>query len=275
MSNDNILSDQDLQRIESANRETLGDTVIEPRVMRVGKIMPDGTIQVPVPNPEKPGLVWVRPQAPGSEPIPAVWVGEALRENRFVNVKWRGSQAYVDGFAIEDGEYMAFTTERPQTETDLSQFNVLLLRPSAPASMVAIVTAAPVTLNNVAYAIPNLLTKDFTADIPTVGLARYIMLEVNPVTNALTYTNGSAFSDGIGTIDGWADYAPKNLTGNHILIGWIRLYYGMAGIIETDIYAGQELISKNTSLDPETVFASVLFAEGKPVYAGSRFVLIG
>src|SRR5690349_16187797 len=111
-----ILTSDDLARIEDARRATLGDSIALPKVFRVGKIMPDGSLLVPVEMPEIPGQIWVRPQVPNSEAIPAVWTGEPIDEDSYVNIIWRGTTAIVDGFAPENAEFMRGVRNRPQAQ---------------------------------------------------------------------------------------------------------------------------------------------------------------
>jgi hypothetical protein len=219
---------------------------------RVGKILSDGRIQVPAPIAEVgvPGMVWVRPVASNEigDAIPATYSGDALQPNALVDtLPYKGGLKII-GYAPENAERSGGVVTRQQTPISISQLDYGLLRPLNPPSMRTLVSGANYVLDGTSYLVPNIVSKDFTADIP-VSDAVGIMIELDPTTNALTYTSSSAFAIDLNLAEAFADYLTKSVNGARFLVGYVKLYTGVdvTGITRNDILNSPEVLNKSSA----------------------------
>jgi len=249
-----ILNESDLQEMYVAARDTWSTHIETAKTYRVGRVLTDGTVQVYVPNPEIPGMVWVRPYTSNSldgEAIPALNVSltsEEIVPNCFVSVKPSAKGLTIVGRAPEDALYREGVPVRPQRPINISQFDVGLLRPMYPVVMRCIVSEAAYTLGNLRYLVLNRDTKDFTADIPvTVGLAVGILVEIDPATGTLYYTTGTTFNTNLTLKDVFNVNLIKTVQPGRFASGWVKLYNGMTAITINEVLAAQEVLAKSGS----------------------------
>lgn len=251
-----ILTEADRARIEEGRTATLGDDLRKPEIYRVGRIKPDGTIET---YPEgTTGEVYVRRLGDGvGEAIPALYDGQPIDANAFVEVDFYRRRLRILRYAPENAIRREGVPFRPQTPIDISQFNYGLLRPSSPPSMSAVITGAIRNLNGEIYQTGNTPTKDFTPDIP-VADAVGVMIELDPTTGGLTYTLSTAFSPDL-SLEAAFSFLPSSVSATRFLCGYVKLYAGQTTITQADTLPAQEIISKAGGGDP---FAKAVYAPG-------------
>lgn len=257
MAEQKILSDADLARAREARLATLGDDLRKPEVWRVGRVNADGTITVPVENPEVPGMVYVRRQGDNvGSAVHALWKGEPIDANAFVEVKpYKGFLRIVD-IAPENANRRAGIPLRPQAPISLSQFDYGLLRPTNPPSLECVISEALYEVGGDLNRVGNMLTKDFTADLPGSD-AIGILIELDPATATLYYTSSTGFDASLSLLEAFDDYLPVAITEGRYSVGYVKLYTGQTGIRREDILPAQQVFAKGgsggTTFDPDTI----------------------
>lgn len=244
-----ILNRDDLRAIEDAQRDTLGNAVETPRVYRLGRKLPDGTPELPVEG--RPGWFWVRPQGEDSgEAIPANNTGlvqEQIIYGAYVKCAPFGSELEIIREAPQNKDYAGSVPAPAQRAVRLDQFNYGLLVPSSPPSMRVSIYEARYVVGDTVYHVPNLLSKDFTADIPaTANTAIGVLIELDATTRTLYYTNSSGTFGAGASLLSVFNTLPTTLTDNRFLVGWVKLYQGMSAIARSEILPAQEILSKGT-----------------------------
>lgn len=242
-----ILDDSDMQEIYAAMRDTWGTSIEKPKLFRLGRLMPDGSVEVKVPTPQRQGEVWVRNLGEGAgDAVPAlntVLGDHQLIPNDFVEVVPYGGGLRIAGRAPESADYSGAVPVRPQRPVDATQIDVLLLRPTQPASMRCMISSAIVNLDGVIRRIPDLLTKDFTGDIPGAN-AVAVLITVDPATLALSYTTSTSFDAGLTLAQAFDDYLTMSISDSVFGVGWVKLYAGQSDIKRGDILNGAEFLAK-------------------------------
>ncbi len=264
----NIYFDPD--NIATIVEKLLGDSIRDDLSMYLGDPSnPDGDIVIALDTADHPGLVWVH-GATGSraeidgEPAdedrqfvtaallpPNRLPDEAIQFGTPVRVRRRGgSFEIVDLNGLEAVEFLLGLKKRPQRSVDISQVDLALIRPTAPASMRIVVSGFPCVVSNVAYLVPTLESDELTTYRPSfVGKAKAVMVEVDPLTNTLVLTPGAEFTNTTHA-QAFASY-PQQVSQGRILAGWVKVYEGMDHIVIADILHAQELLNKGggSSLD--------------------------
>lgn len=257
-----ILDDSDMQEIYAAMRDTWGTAIEKPRIFRLGRLMPDGSIEVKVPSPQRQGEVWVRNLGEGAgDAVPAlntVLGDHQLIPNDFVEVAPYGGGLRIVGRAPESADYSGAVPVRPQRPVDATQIDILLLRPSQPPSMRCMISSGIVNIDGVMRQIPNLLTKDFAGDVPGTN-AVAVLITVDPATLALSYTTSTSFDAGLTLAQAFDDYLTTSISDSVFGVGWVKLYAGQSDIKRGDILNGAEFLAKTGGSDP---FANAIYAPG-------------
>lgn len=156
----------------------------------------------------------------------------------------------LDGITAE--EYLVGTPQQTVL-TSLEQIDFALLRPTDPPSGRCIVSGGLYFLDGTAYLVPDLLTSDLIAayaSTPGAGQAVAVQVLLDPLTNTLSYTASSAFTDNRDA-NGISDHAalfgsyPATVSSTKLNIGWAKIYAGMLQVVTEDLLPGSEWISKN------------------------------
>lgn len=237
--------------VAPAVQTTLGDGIVESITMRLGNpalAVSVNRIDVPVTETNGVGMVWVHDitgeggitMAENTGAYPLQTKDKIF--GRYVQVKKTRDRLQVVGFAREDAGYMYGVNLAEQVPVSIALFSWGLLQPTEPRSMKAFLTQA---IYGGQYLVRAQETQDFTADIPaTAGEAIAVLIEVDPTTGILAYTNGSAFDATLTHENAFASY-PKSADSTLYTAGWIRLENGMTAILEgKHVYPAQELLSK-------------------------------
>ncbi len=259
MANEPILNDDELSQIRESLNSTLGSDLQAPRLMQLGKLLPDGAIQTKVPQPTYPGELWVRAIGEGAgDAVPAintVLTADQIVPNTFVEVKPWGGGLRIVSLAPEHAMHAGGVPVPPQRPIDISKLDHGLLRPSKPESMRAILTTATYTLDTDVYLVPTLYTKDFTGDIPGSN-AVGVQVTVDPTDATLYYATSSSFAAALTLREAWADL-DHTVPSGRFLAGFVRLYAGQDVIRRGDVLSAQEVLAKagggGTVFDPDTI----------------------
>jgi hypothetical protein len=156
-------------------------------------------------------------------------------------------------------EYTHRVVVRPQRSINLAQLDIGLLQPATPPDMTVFISGFTTVAENTVYRVPNLVTDELGSYVPdTSGKALGLMVEVDPVTALLTITAGPEFDFdpdiGFPTHEQAFDlYYPKTVASDSVLLGYVRLYQGIASITVFDLYAAQEVIGRGGGLGEQFV----------------------
>lgn len=243
----------DIKRITDAVQGTFGEAIIQATLYRLGNPI-TSEVKIAPGQRQRPGEVWVH--RPGNDPQNAIRVlnigpgrlpDEKLLYGAFVLVKTQNGLPMITGEAPENSYYTDGAPAAPQRSISAQQLDFGLMKPTDPASMKCLVSGWQYQLNGTIYRVPSLLTADFTANVPSAGLARAVLVELDPVTNTFTNTVGSTFSNTLGHTDAFATYYPKTVNNSRFAVGYVRLQNGQTTIVQDDILPAQELLNKSGS----------------------------
>ena len=114
-------------------------------------------------------------------------------------------------------------------------------------SLTTLVSEGVAQANDELWQIAPKQTKDFLSDLPgTAGLARAVLIEVDPSTGSLFYTNGTLYAYDTTTQlptheSAFNTYYPRAITSGRKALGYVRLHDDQAtdGITEEDVYPTQ------------------------------------
>jgi len=237
--------------VAQAIQQTLGDVITDTVTMRLGNpalAANVNRIDVPLTETNGVGMVWVHDITGEGGATMAENTGAYPLQNkdkifgRYVQVKRTANRLQIVGFAREDAGYMHGVNIPDQVPVSIALFSWGLLQPTDPRSMKAFLTQA---VYGGQYLVRSQETKDFTADIPgTAGQALAVLVELDPATGTLYYTNGSAFDATITHENAFTLY-PKSADSTRYTAGWVRLENGMTAVLESKhVYPAQELLSK-------------------------------
>lgn len=249
--------------------QTLGDSIREPELMDLGDPL-TGAVDIQLAEAEHPGLVWVHAHRGNNLVISnnqltddedkqgrsrAMILPNKIPDDMRVYgtpvyvVEKGGILSVVDLGGLAAVEYLYGLKNHPQRSIDISQIDYGLIRPTAPPSGRVVVSPFRPTLDGIAYDVPGLQAIDLIetyAGVLNAGQARAVKIEVNPATRVINYEAGSAFTDTTHAL-AFATYYPKTVAVNRFLLGWVKITESMTAVNITDIYAAQEIYSKETS----------------------------
>lgn len=254
--------------IYRARRGLLGDDLSRPRTYIIGRLNADGSTETTV-RVGNYGLVWVR--IPGNDTGDAVQAinlsldKKFISFNRPVSVKKRAGKLFIEGLALESADYDADDAEpRPQVAINRSQYDVALLRPTTPESMVCLLTGGVYQVQRQLYRIKPQQTQNFTSLIPGSNAIAY-RVEIDPLTGILYYLASGSFS--VKSIEQAFDDGDLNTTistNNRTILGYIRLFAGQEIIIREDILPTEYFLNglrqygfPNPVIEPITIQAGI------------------
>ena len=265
-------------------KQSLGDSVREPFLMDLGNPF-TGAVEISLEDgAEMPGLVWVHARTSQTMVLsdqPQLDTGDKVSPSRALlkpnkipdDLKVYGVAVYVveqngvlevvDLGGLAAVEYLFGLKARPQRSIDISQLDYGLLRPTLPNSGRVLTSPFRPTLNATAYDVPALMSIDLIdtyAGTLTDGYARAVMVECDPTDATLHYTASSPFLN-TTHVRAFPLYYPKTVNRGRFLMGYVKLYFDIVGINITDIYASQEIYSKDT-LAGEAVLDAIVVAAG-------------
>lgn len=166
-----------------------------------------------------------------------------------------------------------YTNMQRTVRQDQADFG--LLRPVS-NRMYALVSAGTYRVGDNVYIVDDLVTKDFTSDIPgTGGQARLVLVMLIPSSGVLNYTNGSTFAQSTyanarAAFDG--SQAPAIPNSSYKLCGYIYLYNGMTAITRDEILSTHEVLGGGliyTGTAPIDVTGSTISHDTTAVTPGS------
>ncbi|GAB4527873.1 MAG: hypothetical protein OHK0046_46110 [Anaerolineae bacterium] len=247
-----ILTHDDLVEISTATRETLGTAIEENKIYRLGKALVGGGVEVFVPRPERPGMVWITPIGDQvGDALPALNVDlppDALVFGTYVEVERSRGYYRVVRMAPENAVYSGGTAPGDSNDgflVNASQIDIALMRPTDPPTMRVIISAAYRLYRGQLYRQPARDSASMSTYVPTSG-AVAIFVEVEIANNRLHYTASDSFDDTLNLRDAFASL-PREVADGRAPLGYIRLAAGQTRITRSDILVVNGLISSGDS----------------------------
>lgn len=266
------MSNLDYGELEKAIGGAFGDAIVAPVSARLGNPnLPAGgnRIDVPLTVVDTPGMVWIR--GVGDDPQAVSMAlnsgpGQLQEQDKifgaFVLVRQQGKLWVMAGpDYARQAEYLYNVPIRAQSRIILGQLDIGLLQPTSPdRSMSAVVSGAIYYIDGLPYLVQPQQTHDFTSDVPgTVGQAKAVLVTIDPTTETLAYTVGSAFDMTLSHVTGFSFY-PQNSNPALFTVGWVKLVNAMTAIFESQhILAAQEILNKTTGSSSSTGVGEKLF----------------
>lgn len=255
-----------IERLDELIAQRFRGQIVQPQQVRLGNPTLAETVdRINVTDVDQPGMVWIHGvQGEPSGVAMALNAGPGKLAERdkvygdYVLVRKRTDGSYVvAGRGYEDhAEYMAGVVLPDVVSVQLDQFNFGLLQPTEPRSMLALISAGLWRDGSTIYAVADQFTKDFTSDIPTTGgSALAVLVEIEPSSGTLSYTNGSEFDAALRHEIAFDAYYPQP-TG--ILVGWVKLVAGMSAIMEgVNILPGQIILGAGAGGDDTGLYMNL------------------
>jgi len=241
---DNPLDGDFLDEVYKAKREVLGDDLIRPKMMVIGRLAADGSQATSVTSGEF-GRVWVR--EPGDDTGDAIQAINTVLQphevifNRPVEVKRRKGELIIVGKAPESADYDSDIPVPPQRPVNREQLNIALIRPTIPETSLSVYyRGGSFILNNTAYIVTD--QPSYHGDSIPGANAISIKVELDPTTDTFHETAGGAFpfTDLKSAFDN-GDLS-KTRTSGRYLLGWIRLYAGQTSVENDDILMAEHML---------------------------------
>lgn len=272
--------------------DIMGDSIRKPYLMDLGNPLTH-EVDIDLAHAEHPGLVWVHARRGNNLVIsgqPELSDDDKETATRALilpnkipdDMRIYGTPVYVasheglltvfDLGGMAAVEYLYGLKNHPQRSIDISQFDYGLIRPTAPPGATILTSPFKPTLDGVAYDVPALQSIDLITEygfIATDGEAKAVKIEVDPVTATQHYEVSSLFTDTTHKL-AFSNY-PQTVTPGRFLMGWVKLYKDMSRITVNDIYAAQEIYSKD-SISGYTILDSVITCAGAVVTSGGGLV---
>ena len=248
----------DYEQLSNALVEADGDSTSDPISARLGNSGLDedqDRIRVPLTETDQPGMVYVFDVIGENDGVtqalnsgPGLLSERDLIYGRYILLKKRGTGYVIHGVDYQrDAEYVHNVPLPTPGSIKIGQLDWGLLQPTQPRSMRALVSAA---VYDGTLLVKTQETADFTASIPgTSGLAKAVLIMVNPTTGAISSTvSGSTFDAVLSHIDAFDDYYPLNVDPTLQTVGWLKLINGMTAITEgKHIFAAQQILGGSAS----------------------------
>lgn len=247
--------DVDIDRIRNDAAKAVGHDLRETISARLGNPLTE-EIEVAVGEggSDIPGMVWVFDVEGGTgAPGQALNSGRGklsradLVYGRYIRIRPRGNGQphIVDGLDDErDARYTRDVELREQTFVQHGQIDIALLKPTEPPSLKVVFTGGLVWFNGLPYLLGQRETTSVSGDLPsTDGAAKIKLVQVDPLTNTLSYKVGSEFNDNLTNVLAFEDYFPAPDTGK-MVVGYLRLTKGITELLQgLQIVAAQPLVA--------------------------------
>jgi len=245
----------DPDRLTSALREALGDSVRDPVSARVGHPT-TREVLVPEDEAEQAGMIYIHGVGSNLEGV-ATAVNTVLAPEDLIPdapievVQDTGTYRVVGKDRAFWNEFIADLKIPDQRVVSIDQIEWGSLRPTSPeATMQAVVSGATYTLDGTRYHVAAQLTKDFMSDIPvTAGEALAILVTLDPTTGTLSYTNGATYNGSVPHEQALSEGLWPTSVGTAVFAkGWVVLRNGTSELRPgRNIFAAPEYLYKRSS----------------------------
>jgi hypothetical protein len=156
-----------------------------------------------------------------------------------------GQRYLIDGVDPElDPLFMAGVADSARTAVRAAEIDIGLIQATKPPSMRALVSEGLYTINNTPYLVDDMLTRDFSTDIPsTSGGAVAVLVELDLPSVTLSYKISGEFRAALTHKQAFRLWYPMpNI--DRLAIGYIKLIAGMSAINNTiHIFPAQALLT--------------------------------